>query len=264
MRYMTLSDKEFDSASHALIQNAVRVELRKEQRRFTALFVAAATLVPVSVSYSIRSERQSDIERKVIDQINERTLESREDVRRASEELQFWLGEFKNVKKEFDVFTKMLEDAGGEDAFDNLESLVQTMIEIMESREVDVRLAGLESVILRFQRNERRIRELKGTMNLLVDSPERSLALPLLQRDLENIGDNLERLEKSFDEDIVALEDDFSRDFGRIYDLGKWFIGLILAGSIVQFIQPFMFRARDKTPAEEPRTDGLQSGGGEA
>jgi hypothetical protein len=81
---------------------------------------------------------------------------------------------------------------------------------LSEESKVGLQLAGLRTEIEKTQSSLSKIED------VILDNPSKALSLPLLQKDMEN-------LRQSYKTDLGATKDEIS----RIYDLSKWFVGLV-------------------------------------
>jgi hypothetical protein len=100
-------------------------------------------------------------------------------------------------------------------------------------RSIDVvldssRLPDDTEVALRFQKIDARLEELGRQLKIvkmielaITENPERAMSIPILRKDID-------LLRKNVVDDIGATR----KEIDRIYDLGKWFIGLMATMAI--------------------------------
>jgi hypothetical protein len=90
-------------------------------------------------------------------------------------------------------------------------------------------------------------------MKALSQDPVKALTIPLLRKDVEFLQGSIDRLSASVASDLANIRTSVTNETNRIYDLGKWFLGLILAASLIPLIEP-LFRRRkkdEKPPSQE-------------
>lgn len=83
---------------------------------------------------------------------------------------------------------------------------------------VSFKLIDLES---RIENISNQLGIIKTIENAIVDSPERAMSIPILRKDMDS-------LQKGIADDVASLRTEIE----RIYDLGKWFLGLIASMTI--------------------------------
>ena len=74
---------------------------------------------------------------------------------------------------------------------------------------------------------------------------ENALSVPLIRKDITGLSSQLGQIKDTLDRQILALQVDLTTQTGRVYDLGKWFVGILLVACILPLIEP-LFKHRGK------------------
>jgi uncharacterized coiled-coil protein SlyX len=117
------------------------------------------------------------------------------------------------------------------------EAVVKTLTELPKETRPNAIVVRLTTELAATHREISDARQRLTAMEAAVLSdPAKALSLPLLRRDLDNLKDSAK-------ENLVAVRD----EMGRLYDLSKWFIGLMITmaiGVLTLALQGFLTRAK--------------------
>ena len=110
-------------------------------------------------------------------------------------------------------------------------------------KELENRLRAKDTAILISSPNEERIQELEKkiqTLNeIIIENPEKSLTIPLLNKDIENI-------KKENDLQIELIKDKVE----TVVDLNKWILGLIFS-LLITIVISNLSKNKSKNNVEE-------------
>ena len=82
-----------------------------------------------------------------------------------------------------------------------------------------------------------------------IESRENNLAIPLIRKDILSITDNVDQIESQIKEDRNRIETELALETTRIYDLGKWFLGLLAVACVLPLLERLF-----KIPKPNPDT----------
>lgn len=85
-----------------------------------------------------------------------------------------------------------------------------------------------------------------------IKNRENTLAVPLIRKDIDTLQRDLAEAKRAADQDRLALTTELATETSRIYDLGKWFLGLLVVACVLPLIEPLFKRLA--TPREKSET----------
>lgn len=90
-----------------------------------------------------------------------------------------------------------------------------------------------------------------------VKDKENALAIPLIRKDITELSEDIEEVKSSTDKRLFTLHAEIATEINRVYDLGKWFLGLVVAACVLPIIAPLLKRRKQAdTPESEDETHG--------
>lgn len=80
---------------------------------------------------------------------------------------------------------------------------------------------------------------------------ENVLAIPMIRSDIIKLSESVDELKMNVDKEISKIHSSLISETSRIYDFGKWFMGLL----IVSLVVPLLKDISKKTEVEKPEND---------
>ena len=119
--------------------------------------------------------------------------------------------------------------------------------------------------LLAIREEVERLKEVQEQANTLIvamgEMPGKSLAVPMLRRDLDSLSAAIDETRESFSSDLAEVQARLSVETSRIYDLGKWFLGLLFAASVVPLVESLRRSGREASEAAKGLGERAKEGG---
>ncbi len=215
----------------AVVEEIVHAAIRKEQRRFLAAVVIAIGLTLLVYGYGIRFE--SHLEERVSGHIT--------DLEGVHEKLDAAKQQILEQIPTFEYYKEYFEEVDRDETFVALKEQIATFNRLLaESPDIKIALDNVYVVDKRLREIERQNQKITQAFQVLSLDTGDSLTLPMIRRDLVELQEEVERLNRETEEELDSVKRIFAEDVGRIYDLVKWFIGMILAVTLIPILEPIV------------------------
>lgn len=241
-------NREYMQKMFLFLQDYIKHEISLQKRRVFSIMIAAMAVSFGIFGFSIKATS----ERMVAELLTSSSI--------------------REITKFTDATKTRLEDI--EDKLNTIETLDSTkiadLVKKLEEISEQSDSTQFQEVLAKVTANTAEISVIKDqqeSSNLLLEAmgqdSAKALAIPILRKELDSLKDRFSTQSKTLSDDISKFRATVTAETSRIYDLGKWFLGMILAVSIVPIIEP-LFKRKKMPESQIPdrlnmQTD--QSGG---
>lgn len=242
---------------------ALKVAARQREHRDLRwrIFQAGVVITIVCSSLIVMTNRDNDSAEFFVERIREslaKTIAMQSQLAAKYSKLAAELNELKTVL----VNTEVLATAAARDTIPNLaeqlladdgfrSAIVQAVSESPTEgflREDDFRKekAGIEEALAAVSGDIEKMLPVYDAID--VKNKETVLAIPMMRLAITEVSSDLRDLRSELEKSELALRTVISTETNRIYDLGKWFLGLLVVAFVFPLIEP-LFKWRK--PSEE-------------
>lgn len=157
------------------------------------------------------------------------------------------------IREQVEVLSARLSQLSSIDV-DDISALIKTIETLKAEPASDTTIkisASMSEMQGRLNKLEKQNSNSEALISALGDQSINTLAVPMFRKDLDSLSNEIESLSLSVAEDLSNLRLTVSSEIGRIYDLGKWFVGLILAVTVVPLIESYFSRKKIEIKQDE-------------
>lgn len=108
-----------------------------------------------------------------------------------------------------------------ENVRDEMQDAINEFMQAVELSDDAIFAARLDQMDQKISEIDTKLKIIQTIEQAIMQNPERAMSIPILRRDIDTIK-----------QDIIAESSVLRAEIARVYDLGKWFIGLIATMAI--------------------------------
>ncbi|HEX5719328.1 MAG TPA: hypothetical protein VF179_24410 [Thermoanaerobaculia bacterium] len=223
-----------DNSVSPEIQKLIRRAVLAQQRQMIAFVVVMASIIIAVFTYLIPRSSRSALEASLAEELQVRAYQ-----------VEKQMNELHSAQAELSKSRTRLQQS--------LEELSRQAL-----RTEGLPAAAVATELASARQGVDELRETVGRLDLVYDALQvdtaKALAIPMIRRDLDQLRQDIQRTDNRVTASLSEVRKDFGEDTSRIYDLGKWFLGVVLGASLIPLLEPVFRRRREESSEPKDKT----------